>query len=257
VFRKLPHALAWLALVCSYATLVTGAIETTSPQFAPRMHRVTATFTCVAIIFLFGLSNSGLRRWIAILLAAPVVSGVMREFFETGSWTGIVHAVAGSALLSGITAAVVVTSRWWAENTQRIADTGTPPVWTLGAITWTFLIAQTALGALYRHHLAGLMPHIAGAMVVVGVVMYTGIAAYTAEGAPSGVKRSALALLLAATLQMLLGVAAYVAGATVVPFRVVHVVGGGATASLAAMFSLQAWRFFRPAASAPRAVEVR
>ena len=127
----------------------------------------------------------------------------------------------------------------------------------LARATWIGLLLQTALGALYRHHLAGLMWHIIGAMLVMGMVMYAGIAAFSTEKAPGEIKRPALVLLILTGVQMLIGLGAYLyrvdfteqaTGRTaMLTFTMIHVAVGALTTACSALMGMQIKRYVHPA----------
>jgi uncharacterized membrane protein len=116
---------------------------------------------------------------------------------------------------------------------------------------------QTALGALYRHQIVGLMAHVAGAMLVMGMVMYAGIAAFSTANAPAAVKRPALILLIMTGVQMLFGLAAYLyrmevmdhatGQAAMLTFTVIHVAVGAMTTACSALMGMQIKRYVHPA----------
>jgi heme A synthase len=145
----------------------------------------------------------------------------------------------------------------WQGAASTIPDDGSPSLYALARATWIGLLIQTALGALYRHQILGLVPHVAGAMLVMGMVMYAGIAAFSTEHAPPHVKRPALILLIMTGVQMLIGLGAYLyriefreqatGQSAMLTFTVTHVAVGALTTACSALMGMQISRYIRTA----------
>jgi heme A synthase len=144
----------------------------------------------------------------------------------------------------------------WKGEPTTIPDEGSPSLKALARATWIGLLIQTALGALYRHQIVGLVPHVAGAMLVMGMVMYAGIAAFSTDGAPPAVKRPALILLIMTGVQMLIGLGAYLyrmelreqatGQSAMLTFTVMHVAVGALTTACFGADGMQILRYVRP-----------
>lgn len=201
-----------------------------------------------------------LRKWLLVSLLLNALSGALLEA-RIGGWVGVLHAVAASLLVSISAVAVLVSSERWRAEVLPAVDSGSPSLWTLARVTWVGLLGQTALGAMYRHEMTGLLPHVGCAMVVMGMVMYAGIAAFSTENLPAAVKRPALVLLIATGVQMLLGIGAYLFRVQVneqasgqhpmLLFTIVHVAAGAFTTACCALMGIQISRYVRPAAEQP------
>lgn len=128
----------------------------------------------------------------------------------------------------------------------------------IATVTVASLSLQILLGALHRHGLLGLIPHVALAMVLGVLVMFACIAVLTNYGQHAMLKRSAYTLLSLFLVQILLGVAAYLGRITLAeePGRnaellmiagtVAHVITGALTIGSSLVFALQILKNVRP-----------
>ena len=248
------HTLSLAAGVIAFAALVTGALATTGNSFGDNSlrtpHRALSVLAALGAAAV-AVKVPGTRTVMAASLGVAVASGGMLEAKAVAGIGGVGHAVAASMMLSATAIGVLLTTP--VADMNPVIDSGSPSLRSLARVTWIALLIQTALGALYRHNIVGLMPHIGCALLVMGMVMYAGIAAWSTENAPKPVTRTALALLILTGLQMLLGIAAYLyrseAGAAsgVLLWSVFHVAVGAITTATCALMEIQISRYVRPA----------
>ncbi|MFN0106661.1 MAG: hypothetical protein ACKV2U_31775 [Bryobacteraceae bacterium] len=264
--RNFGHILAVGTACCALAAVVTGA-RLTSLNSLPGMdiaiwtglHRGLSTLAAAGGLALAFSVTGGLRGWLlgSVLLAA--LPGGMLEAKVFAHSAGLVHAVAASIMTSVCAvAALRLGPSWRGEPSATVPDEGSPSLAALARVTWIGLLIQTALGALYRHQIVGLLPHVAGAMLVMGMVMYAGIAAFSTDQAPAAVKRPALLLLIMTGVQMLIGLGAYLYRiefkeqatglAAMLTFTMIHVAVGALTTACCALMGMQITRYVRPAA---------
>ena len=256
---KLILAIATTA--CALAAVVTGA-HLTSANTLPGLnlslwkglHRGISTAAAIGAIALAFTVTGRIRVWLAgsVLLAA--VPGGLLEAKTAAGMAGIAHAIASSIMTSVCAVAALQLS--WHGEAATVPDEGSPSLKALARATWIGLLIQTALGALFRHQIVGLLPHVAGAMLVMGMVMYAGIAAFSTENAPPAVKRPALVLLIMTGVQMLIGLGAYLyriefreqatGQAAMLTFTVMHVAVGALTTACSALLGMQILRYVRP-----------
>jgi hypothetical protein len=259
--RDFRHILAVGTAACAVAAVATGGWLTSANVLQgwdvsvwKQAHRGLGAATAAGAVALAFLVSGPLRWWLIGSVAAAAIPGGMLEGRVLPHWAGVLHAVAASALTS--ICAVAVLHGAGAEE-GFFSDDGSPSLRTLAAATWGGLLLQTALGALYRHQIVGLLPHIAGALLVMGMVMFAGIAAFSTEGAPAAVKRPAMALLVMTGVQMLLGLGAYLyrmefreqatGESAMLTFTVIHVAVGALTTACSALMGIQISRYVRPA----------
>ena len=243
--------LAFGIAACAMAAVVTGA-RVTSANTMPGLdigmwkglHRGLSTVVVVGALALAFKASGALRTWLFGAVALSALPGGMLEAKVAVQAAGVLHAVA--ALQAG-----------WQGEVTTVEDEGSPSLAKLARATWVGLLIQTALGALYRHQIVGLMAHVAGAMLVMGMVMYAGIAAFSTANAPAAVKRPALILLIMTGVQMLFGLAAYLyrmevmdhatGQAAMLTFTVIHVAVGAMTTACSALMGMQIKRYVHPA----------
>ena len=263
--RSLAHTLALSLTVCALAAVVTGARLTSAntlpgldPGLWKMLHRGLSSATALgAIVLAFSLSGP-LRSWLLASVLLSALPGGMLEAKSATQLAGLAHALASSVLLSVLAVATLrLSPSWHGHPAATFLDEGRPSLAALARATWIGLLIQTALGALYRHQILGLLPHVAGAMLVMGMVMYAGIAAFSTENALAAVKRPALVLLVATGVQMLIGLGAYLYRvefkeqatglAAMLTFSMIHVAVGALTTACAALMGMQISRYVRPA----------
>jgi heme A synthase len=288
--RPNRFVLALLTAFCALAAMVTGAYvtsvsairtpaapasETRALQAAPsaerppvgasgnaklwkNVHRGLSSLSGLAALALAFLLGGRMRAWlIASVLLASIPGGLLDGRIAPGL-SGLIHAVTASIMTSVCFVAALYTSAAWASDApDRILDEGSPSLATLARVTWVALLVQTALGALYRHQVLGLLPHVGGALLVMGLAMFAGIAAFSTAAAPPSVKRPALILLILTGVQMLFGLGAYLyrvefqeqatGEAAMLTFTVIHVAVGALTTASCALMGMQITRYVRPA----------
>lgn len=256
---------AIVSAVCALAAIATGAHLTTTATFPggdvtlwKNVHRGVSTVAGLGGMAAAFLVTGGLRLGLLVSVLLAALPGGMLEARAMAGLAGVIHAVGASAMTSLCAVAVLrLSAGWGVAPDAQIEEEGSPSLATLARLTWIGLLAQTALGALYRHHMAGLMAHIIGAMLVMGMVMYAGIATFSTEKAPGEIKGPALALLVLTGVQMLIGLGAYLyrvdfteqaTGRTaMLTFTMIHVAVGALTTACSALMGMQISRHVRPA----------
>lgn len=166
------------AAVCALLSVLSGAIITSGagPGFLP-LHEIAAGFASAAIailgVWMVAKQQAARLGWtllIALLLEAAL-GPLQQAPLEQGAAVGILHALLGQILFAATVAAAVCTSSAWKKEPELVEDHGWPSLASLGKITPVFVLGQIALGAAFRHKALGVMPHLAGAMVVVLLVL--------------------------------------------------------------------------------------
>jgi hypothetical protein len=263
--RSLAHKIAFALSLCAFAAIVTGARLTSAsalpavePGLWKMLHRALSSVTAVGALVLAYSVPGPIRSWLVAAVVLSALPGGMLEAKAAAHIAGLAHAVAATVLTSVLgVATLVLNPSWQGEPAATFADEGRPSLASLARATWLALLMQTALGALYRHQIVGLLPHVAGAMLVMGMVMYAGIAAFSTENALAAVKRPALVLLITTGVQMLIGLGAYLYRvefkeqatglAAMLTFSMIHVAVGALTTACAALMGMQITRYVRPA----------
>lgn len=263
--HTLGRILAVGTVACAFAALLTGARLTSANTLSgldlgpwKGLHRGVSTAAAAGALALAARFHGRTRAWLAGSVLFAALPGGMLEAHVAPGLAGVLHAVAASVMTSICAIAwLQLSPSWSGQPAATVVDEGSPSLIGLARATWVALLFQTALGALYRHQIVGLLPHVAGAMLVMGMVMYAGIAAFSTANSPTPVKRPALALLILTGVQMLFGLAAYLyrieyqEQATGLPamltFTVIHVAVGALTTACSALMGIQISRYVRPA----------
>lgn len=245
--------------------LITGAIATTAvtlptPNDAVDLvlqHRVIAR----------GASAIGitLLAWIAVkyprlrLLSPALIVGLVIESalgeMPNGvvGWSGLVHATLAQLLLAGAVALVVRMLPEWSLEPQTIQDYGWPSLRSLAFLLPVLVCIQVALGAAFRQHLAGLMPHILGAMLVSLFILI--VAAFVLQQAKDHkiLNFWARAMMTLTVIQVFLGIGVFTVrsipqqGASIVlGAATAHVVNGALLFAASTVLGMQIRRNVRP-----------
>lgn len=221
-------ALAALAL----ASIGEGAVRVSAKLPVSMLHRgMGAAALVLSLALAAGLwrRRAFLAKSLLTLAALASLAGGMAEMPALRASCGVLHAVVSHLMFAAGFVAWHETRRSMREG-AKVEDAGWPSLRALAVSTPVVIVAQIALGALYRHQLAGVVPHVTGAFVASVLVLMAGAAVFTLQDVTPGMKKWAgltLGLLIA---QVLLGVAAYFARVTdsgqLVAMTVAHVVTG-------------------------------
>jgi heme A synthase len=111
-------------------------------------------------------------------------------------------------LFASTAAAVVLTSPGWSKGPETVVDAGWPSLRSLSTIAPVLVLAQIALGAAFRHKALGVLPHIAGAIVVTLAILMTGM--FVSQQCPDHrpLKSAAATMMTVVFCQVFLGIAA-------------------------------------------------
>jgi heme a synthase len=276
------HRYAVLVAVCTLLLVVAGASvtsnsaglsvpdwplsfgkvmpEMTGGVFYEHGHRMVATTVGMLVIGLvFWLWRVERRRWLCWLgtaaLGAVILQGVLgglTVLFKLPKPVSIAHACLAQLFFSTTVAIAVFTSPAWRRGPEPVLDSGSPSARGLAAALPVFLLAQLALGAAYRHKALGIVPHMAGAMVVAVVVLAAAVVVLQQYPRHATLKRAAKSLMHITLLQVMLGTATYVSRIVtseatqpmplVVGFTVAHVAVGALTMAASVVFAIQVFR---------------
>jgi heme a synthase len=144
-------------------------------------HRVIAAGLGVLIICLaVMLWRTDDRRWMR-WLGLAALGGVILQGILGGLtvlkllhyWLPVMHACVAQLMFAVLVSIAFFTSRWWAESLPQYQDKGSPSVHTIATINAVAIFLQVLAGAGFRHQYISLRPHVLGAVVVLGVVIWT------------------------------------------------------------------------------------
>lgn len=265
---RLHRSAVGLALLALIA-IVAGAVITSSEVAARQAqsavvqaidegaHRALAiALTGLALGFAVWISSAGgwLRALAWSALAVLVIDAATGWAAPPLAATrGIVHAVLAHVYLAIMIAMIVATSAGWNRDPELVDDGGWSWLRPVAIATPPAVFVQILLGAMYRHDVTGIMPHMAGAMIVALVTVVVSAVVLQNFTGPAALRRAAVWLISIVLTQVCLGIAALLmlvlnfAGTLVFVLSTAgHVAIGAATLSASVVMAMEAGRSVRP-----------
>ncbi|MEO8098123.1 MAG: hypothetical protein ABI811_10510 [Acidobacteriota bacterium] len=218
---------AILAALLALLVLISGAIAATASSLTvpvpdtfvmnALLHRTAGEYGGAVLIALFAwiaisLKQHGARRLSWLLCLSVAVQGLLGAIPADPASMGLVgtlHALLAQLLFAGSAALVVATSVSWSREPQIIEDYGWPSLRSL-SVTLPLLVAlQVGLGAAFRQHVLGLMPHIVGAMLVSLFILMVGAFVLQQCKDHPTLQPAGKTLMVSTFVQVFLGIAAF------------------------------------------------
>ena len=229
-------------------------------------HRVLAGLVAILTLTLaVWLARSETRPlskrlgWTALcLVIAQALLGGFRVLEGHPAVSATAHAILAQIYFITIVSLTLYLSPWWQRDLPVVDDAGSPTVRSVAALTTLGIFVQLILGAGFRHGAWGINPHIGGACVLLGMVVWTGIAIKRRFRNVRELRRGVALLHATFGTQILLGIGAFwVIVATddpqpsplYVSVTVAHVLVGALTLAASVLLTLSCFRLIRPAAS--------
>ncbi len=237
-------------------------------------HRVAAflvaVLTTILAVWLARVEKRAFVRrlgWSALgLVIAQALLGALRVRFGHPPLLATIHATVAQVFFITTICLALVTSEWWQRDLPLLDDGGSPRLRSLALWTTIAITVQLILGAGFRHGAFGILPHIVGAVVLIGFVGWTGRTVRKRFGGVSDLRRGVVLLHATFGTQFLLGIAAYWAVAQAIeevqptmPYVVItvaHVLVGALTLASSVTLTLACFRRIRPVASVAVAADV-
>ena len=174
-----------------------------------------ATFALAAWTW-FVERRSWMRKLALIAFAGvvmqAVIGGVRVHFPAYKPLIAVPHALVAQSFFGVIVSLAVFTSKSWFDKANEAKpDRGRWSLRTLAAVSVAAVLMQLVLGAGFRHGAFGIIPHVAGAILAGGAVLWTAIAALRRYGKDAYLARPAKALIVLLIAQVSLGALAYLA----------------------------------------------
>jgi len=247
----------------AYGKIIPPLIGGIRYEYAHRvMAALVATLTLILAIWLSRVtlkSPARLWGWIALALVfAQAGLGGMRVLLGHPALVATAHATLAQIYFITVVSLTMLTSGWWESNLSELDDSGSPRLRTLSVWTTVAILTQLVLGAGFRHGAFGILPHLAGAVVVLFLAVWTSRTVRTRFGQIRDFRRWAILLQAFLGTQILLGFAAYWAVAQslqavqpvqlYVLIEVAHVVMGALTLASSVLLALASARLIRPRA---------
>jgi cytochrome c oxidase assembly protein subunit 15 len=194
--------------------------------------------------------------WIALggVMAQALAGGLTVKLLAAKPVT-IFHTVFGQLFFVLIAAMPVLLSASFQERKAMVADERRPSLHASAVIACSALWGQTLLGAAVRHGVAGVMPHIAGAVIATAAVMWAGLRILARHMDHDALRRSAMGTLSLVFSQVFLGLGAYMsrvatAGAPqpmplMVWFTVAHAAAGVLALAASSIMTIEVFRHVR------------
>src|SRR5580704_1286622 len=180
-------------------------------------HRVFAgglgVFTLVLAVVLWVKEK---RPWLR-RLGVIAVLGVIVQAILGGQvvirllhyWLPVIHACFAQIVFGAVLSIAVFTSKWWVSERPQLEDTGSPSIRTIVMLNAGVIYLQVILGAGFRHKDIPIWPHMGGALVVLGMVIWTAVALRKRFGASRELSKARVLLHAIVGTQLLLGFGAY------------------------------------------------
>jgi heme a synthase len=287
------HRFAVFTGVCTFFLLIAGALVTSNDaglsvpdwplsygSLTPPMvggimyehgHRIIASFvgllSIVLAVWLWRVASRGPEqqrwlRWLGVAALGAVVAqgllGGLTVLFFLPPWISSAHATLGQMFFATVASIALFTSTWWErEPAVWRSDFRSPSIHTLALAGVTAVFVQLILGAAFRHKAFGIIPHLAGAVVVTGLIFWLAGTLKRRFAGVAELRLAARGLHILIGLQLLLGAAAYwsrVYAASfpqpiplMVALTVAHVVTGALVLVGTVLVTLVCYRLVRPA----------
>lgn len=290
------HRFAVFTAACTFLLLIAGALVTSNDaglsvpdwplsygSLTPPMvggifyehgHRMIASFVgLLSIVLAVWLSRvegpAGPRhdkkswlRWLGVAALGAVVAqgllGGLTVLFFLPPAVSSAHATLAQIFFATVVSIALFTSAWWErEPILSLADFRSPSIHTLALAAVAAVFLQLILGAAFRHKAFGIIPHLAGAVIVTGLIFWlAGALKRRFPGVPE-LRVAARGLHILIGSQLLLGAAAwwsrvYAASfpqpiPVMVALTVAHVVTGALVLVSTVLVTLVCYRLVRPA----------
>jgi heme a synthase len=231
-------------------------------------HRMVAGAVGVlTIILALWIGKSEPRRWVRRLGGAAVLAivaqallGGITVLFYLPATISVSHACLAQLFFCTTVSLALFTGSGWRWDDTQCEDTSSPPLRRLSAATTALIFIQLILGAAFRHHGLGIIPHILVAcLVAIGVLWL--LARVLSEFRSQAQLRSAAFLLVGLlVLQVFLGIGSYLmllsAGNApqplppVVAVTTLHVAMGALVLASSLVFTLKVYRYVGPSGRA-------
>ena len=183
-------------------------------------HRVIAgavsTFTLLTALWIWTSSKLRRFRWLALaaligVLLQAGLGGIRVLFPGQKIPIAMIHALVAQSFFCLIVTLGVVTSSGWNYPRPVTEDGASPGLRLLSGLTIAAAMIQLLLGAGFRHGALGIGWHIGGAVLVSGLVIFTGVQVHRRHGSDRYLHRPALLMCFLLICQVSLGIAAYLA----------------------------------------------
>jgi cytochrome c oxidase assembly protein subunit 15 len=180
-------------------------------------HRVIAgvlgLLSVVLAVWVWAKDERRWLRWFSVIavagIAAQAVLGGEVVIKLLHYWLPVIHACFAQIVFAALLSIAVFTSRWWISDQPQGDDTGSPSIHSLAIANAAVIYFQVILGAGFRHKEIPVWPHMAGALVVLGMVIWLAAVLRRRFEKPAAISRTRILLHAILGTQLLLGLGAY------------------------------------------------
>src|SRR5258708_34015531 len=117
-------------------------------------------------------------RWLGLIavlgVAVQAILGGQVVIRLLHYWLPVIHACFAQIVFGAVLAIAVFASKWWVSEQPRLEDSGTPSIHSVAILNAAVIYIQVILGAGFRHKEIPIWPHMAGALLGVGMVILRG-----------------------------------------------------------------------------------
>jgi cytochrome c oxidase assembly protein subunit 15 len=245
-------------------------------------HRMIAQFIgLLTIILAVWTWRSDHRRWMKYLSGAALlmviaqgVLGGLTVLYYLPPAISSAHAALAQTFFCTAIAMAIFTSRTWTNvgtdafvrppSASSAADPETrrPHLFTLAALSILILYVQLFLGAMFRHHGMGWLPHVLNAPLVAAILTWTAVAALIRYPKITAIRAPAITMLSLLIVQLGLGFLAFLTRVEwgknaaqpefpMVISTVAHVAAGALLLATAVVLAIQVWHHVPATAEEP------
>jgi cytochrome c oxidase assembly protein subunit 15 len=258
----------------SHGTLVPPLSSLQGGDLFEFSHRAIAgglgILTLVLAVLLWSKEKRTWVRWLGVIavlgVAVQAVLGGQVVIRLLHYWLPVIHACFAQIVFAAVLSIAVFTSRWWVSERPQLEDSGTPSIHSLVVLNAAAIYFQVILGAGFRHKEIPIWPHMAGAMLVLGMVIWTAVTLRKRFSQSRELSKARILLHAIFGTQFLLGLAAFWSRRTtadapqpmpvMVTLTVIHTVVGALLFAFSVLIVLACYRLVprgrEVAATAPR-----
>ncbi|HUJ51266.1 MAG TPA: hypothetical protein VLW25_13745 [Bryobacteraceae bacterium] len=240
-----------LIAIGAYVTSRAGAAQLD----ASRLLDANVHSSAAVIVAVLALALALRQSTMAAAIAAWTFLALFAMEGSVG-WLGgrLLHATLAPVVFGGVVAVLAVTSAGWSEVPEFVDERAVPFLRPLAIAGPPLLVLQTLLGASYRHKLTGVIPHLAGAMIVSLAALIAASLVLNRLPGHRALRLAAMWLMAIVLTQVILGVAAFTmqllglaTALALVIATTSHVVVGSVAMSASVVFAMQVQRHVRRA----------
>ena len=223
-------------------------------------HRVVAgglgLLTIALAVLLWVKEKRPWLRWLGLIavlgVAVQAILGGQVVIRLLHYWLPVIHACFAQIVFGAVLGIAVFTSKWWISDQRQLEDNGTPSIHSLAILNAAVIYLQVILGAGFRHKEIPIWPHMAGAILVLGMVIWTALTLRKRFSQSRELSKARILLHTIFGAQFLLGLGAYWSRLTtadapqpmpvMVTLTVIHTVTGAILFAFSVLVVLMCYR---------------